>query len=252
MKNLNGTWLGEVVEIDDPNRVGRIKIRVFGKFDELETEDIPWAYPCSPASGGSNTGGGYFSVPKLGSIVSVTFDNDNIYHPEYKFNQVISNELKEEISESYQNAHSLIYDTITEGGLKLFFTEEKGLVLDYKSTLINLKPDNSVLINTESGDSLIEISNDGKLTITQSGEIQISSDSNVNIKCNDATINSTNTFVKSSRIELGDGATESIVLGNTFLNFFNSHTHASPVGPTLPPLVPMSPLQLSRTSFTKK
>lgn len=245
-------WLGEVVDIADPNKIGRIKIRVFGKFDDLEVEDIPWAYPNTVFTSGGTSGGGFFSVPKLGSIVAVSFDNGNIYHPEYKFIQNISTELKEEIAESYDNAHSLIYDTVTEGGLKVYFTESKGLVFDFKSTIVNLKPDNSITVITESGDSSIEITNDGKLTITQKGDIEVTSDANINIKCKDATVESNNTYVKSKRIELGNSATEPLILGNKFMSFFNSHTHVTPAGPSSPPTVPMSPVQLSQTSFTKK
>ena len=32
-------WLGEVVDISDPLEEGRVKVRVFGKFDEVDAED---------------------------------------------------------------------------------------------------------------------------------------------------------------------------------------------------------------------
>ena len=141
-------WLGEVLtDVDeDTEKLGRIKVKVFGKFDLLEKEDIPWAYPQNNFTGGSKSGGGFFSVPKKGSIVSVKFDNGNIYMPEYKCHQKISDELKEEIKGSYKNAHSLIYDTETDGGLKVYFTEEKGLIFNYKDSLINILPDNTITL----------------------------------------------------------------------------------------------------------
>ena len=247
--NLNGTyWLGEVVDVNDPNKEGRIKVKVFGKFDELDTEDIPWAYPTNSYTGGASDGGGFFSVPKVGSIVSIVFDNGNIYHPEYKFNQTISKALKDEISESYANAHSLIFDTTTEGGIKVFFTESKGLIFDFKSSKINIKPDNSVIIETASGNSLIEITNDGKLTISQLGNVTIKTDSNVDVTCKNITSNSTNAYIKAGRIELGDNAMESLVLGTAFQKYFNSHTHMTPSGISNVPSVPMT--QLSKTTFT--
>ena len=34
--NLDGTvWLGEVVDIADPLKIGRVKVKVFGKFSNL-------------------------------------------------------------------------------------------------------------------------------------------------------------------------------------------------------------------------
>lgn len=250
-ETLSGSWLGEVVEINDPNKSGRIKVKVFGKFDELETEFIPWAYPANNYTGGGSNGGGFFSVPKIGSIVSVTFDNGNIYHPEYRFAQTISKALKDEISDSYENAHSLIYDTFTEGGIKIFFTEAKGLMFDYKSTKINIKPDNSIFIQTESGNSIVEITNDGKLTITQKGDIKIKSDSNIDATCKNITVNASNSYIKAGHIELGDSANHPIILGDTFMTYFNGHIHMTPSGPSTGPMIPMIPTYLSTISFTK-
>ena len=109
--DLQGTsWLGEVVDVEDTLKIGRVKIKVYGLFDEIPTADIPWAYPGNNTTGGSDTGGGYLSVPKKGSIVSVKFDQGNLYHPEYFFNQQISDEVKAEIENSYANAHIIVYD----------------------------------------------------------------------------------------------------------------------------------------------
>lgn len=156
---FNSHWLGEVVDIEDPLFEGRIKVKVFGKFDEIDKNDIPWATPHNNITGGSSTGSGFHSVPKLGSIVGVIFENGNLFEPEWYKIQHISNELKDEISGSYNNAHSIIYDTVTEGGLKLFFTEDKGLVFDYKESLINIKNDNTIIIKYKNG-KLIHIKKD--------------------------------------------------------------------------------------------
>jgi hypothetical protein len=228
--NLDGTtWLGEVVDITDPLKIGRVKVKVYGKFDQIPTADIPWAYPGNNFTGGSATGGGFFSVPKLNSIVSVKFDQGNLYHPEYFFTQKISDEVKAEIENSYENAHIIIYDTVTDGKLKIFFTQEKGLMFDYKETQINIKNDKSILIKTASGDSKVEILDDGKMNITQKSDITIKTDTNVIID-------------HAKTIELGKGAVEKLVLGDSFMALYNSHTHIGNLGaPTSPPIVPMIP-----------
>jgi hypothetical protein len=223
--DLVGTsWLGEVVDIEDPQKIGRIKVKVYGKFDSIPNESIPWAYPGNNQTGGSKSGGGFFSVPKLGSIVSIKFDNGNIYHPEYFFNQKISDETKTEINNSYPNAHVLIYDTVTEGFVKVFFTEEKGLMFDYKKTQINIKPDKSIVIKTNSEKSKIEIKDNGVITVDAQ----------------------TVTIKQARLIELGDKAIERAILGDSFMTLFNSHTHIGNLGaPTSPPIPPniMNPLQ---------
>jgi hypothetical protein len=156
----DGNYCGTVVDIEDPLKIGRVRVEVFGFFDGLDPTLIPWATPATSSTGGSDTGGGFFSVPKIGSVVEVKFDNGNIYNPQYSFNQRISDELKEEISASYTNAHSLIYDTEAQPGpIKLFFTEEKGLMLDYNGSQVNIRPDNTVYIE-HSGGKIIHIQGD--------------------------------------------------------------------------------------------
>ena len=50
-------------------------------------------------------------------------------------------------------------------------------------------------------------------------------------------------IVKSNNIELGEDAAEKLILGDTFLSFFNSHTHPTPSGPSSIPTVLMTSFQ---------
>ena len=92
---------GEVVDIEDPLFEGRVKVKVFGKFDDIPTSDIPWARCQYRNTAGSATGSGFHSVPKIGAIVGINFDNGNLYEPEYYCMEHVSDELKSEI-EDYQ------------------------------------------------------------------------------------------------------------------------------------------------------
>jgi hypothetical protein len=53
--------------------------------------------------------------------------------------------------------------------------------------------------------------------------------------------------VDSPQIELGAGATESVILGDAFKVLFDTHTHAD----LTPPLVPLNPAVLSKITKTK-
>lgn len=277
--NLKGTqWIGIVEDTEDELFESRCRVRVFGKMDQrvdpadpeseyvLPKEAIPWARPSVASSGGSPSGSGTSSLPKLGTVLRVSFDNGNYYNPVYHESLFPSDEVKAEIEASYPNHHVLIYDTafgLTGGNgeevtneregesIKVFFTEEKGLMMDYTTTegpsTVNIKPDNSIEIKNANGDSIVML-NDGNITFTHSAKFVINSTDNTEINCKDAIINCENTIINhASSIELGQGATEKVVLGDTFMKFFNQHTHIGNLGaPTAPPTVPMSPAQLSQ------
>lgn len=255
--NLVGTtWVGEVVDIQDPLLVGRVRVRVFGKFDTRENpydknskyiipdDALPWAYPAGYFTGGGATGSGSFSVPKKGSIVNITFENGNVYYPEYSFQVHISDELAAEIKESYTNAQVLMYDTVTQGGMKVYFTEKKGMMIDYKTNTINIKPDESIEVKNSGGDVIL-LTKDGNLTITVRSDVKVN--------CKNATVTASQKVqLDSPHVELGHSATESVIKGNTFQDLFNNHTHIGNLGaPTGPPIDPLTGLELSKVSKTE-
>jgi hypothetical protein len=215
-------YFGEIVDVNDPLKSGRAKIKVFGIFDGLEPEDIPWAEQIGGLSFGAKGSGG-ISVPKLGAIVAVYFDGQNYYRMAYHFEKEIDPDLQLEIEDSYLGAHSLIYDTSAEPGpLKIFYTQRKGLNFILGGAKIQFEPqDNGLRIIIELGDDQIRMENN-------------------------------KVIVNSSNIELGERAIESVIKGNTFQTYFNSHTHVGNLGaPTSPPVIPSTPDHLSNVSKTR-
>ena len=130
-------------------------------------------------------------------------------------------------------------------------------MIDYKESQINIKPDKSIIVQNASGDGIFEMLDDGTMNITQANTINITATSDINIKT-DATLNiesAQKTNIKcsdlivdhASSIELGAGASEKLVLGDTFMGFFNGHVHVGNKGiPTSPPTSPMTPSHLSQ------
>lgn len=219
--------IGIVEDNDDPLYKGRVKVRVFGKFDQTEnddpdkdfnidTESLPWARPKFTEAGGIR-GAGNLSIPKLGSIVNIEFEEGNEYAPIYSSYKCVSDDLIEEIKNSYKNAHVLLYDTVfgdkkngkeysndREGEyIKIFFTEEKGLMFDYAtsdgSTSVNIKPDNSLEIKTLDKGSVV-IDKDGNITINNNGktEIKTKGDTTINVDGNSSIETKGKTNIKST------------------------------------------------------
>ena len=216
--------LGEIVDINDPLKQGRARVRVFGFFEDLEIEDIPWADQISGLSFSSSRGAGNITIPRVGAVVNAQFDGSNYYKVFYEFEKETSPDLLAEIADSYEGAQSLMYDTDAQPGLlKLIYTRKKGLILGLG--------DATVQLDTQDGGQL--------RVVIQMGQDQIRMENN-------------KVVVNSNNIELGENAVEAVIKGNTFQAYFNSHTHIGNLGaPTSPPVVPSTPNHLSTVSKTR-
>lgn len=95
--------------------------------------------------------------------------------------------------------------------------------IDKDKVIIHLDDKKSIIEMTKGG---ITIQNDNKAKITLSGD---------------------KITIDAGTIELGEGAGEQLILGNSFMAVFNAHTHISAASgsPTGPPLPVMTPAQLS-------
>lgn len=238
--------IGIVEYNDDPLYKGRIKVRVFGRLDQTIDDDIdnnfniptdclPWARPKFSDSGNIR-GSGNFSIPKLGSIVNIEFEDGNEYAPMYSSYKCVSDDVINEIKNSYKNAHILLYDTVfgdskngneysnnREGEyIKVFFTEEKGLMFDYAtkdgSSLINIKPDNSIEIKNLEQSTII-IDKDGNITINNGGNTFIKTNGNTSIETSGktdvkssgkTTINSPNVEVTGGKVKIKGSVTPGV------------------------------------------
>ena len=177
--DLNVTeFMGVVIDSADPLKIGRCKIRVFGKFDDIPDSDIPWAFPKRNLSFGKGGGAGQFSYPKKDSVVSVKFNNGNLYSPEYYSIQELSEDLKKEISGSYENANSLIYDG--DENLKVYYTQQKGLTLLLKDSRVNIGSDNAIIIEHKDTSAIIELRGNN-ITMTANSEVNVTGGTRVKV-----------------------------------------------------------------------
>lgn len=87
---LPGLYRARVEDINDPAKIGRVRIRVpqchgvpTGELSDtsIKAKDLPWAYPCTPYGGGFDHGS--FIVPEVGDMVWVVFESGNPNQPVY-------------------------------------------------------------------------------------------------------------------------------------------------------------------------
>lgn len=166
---------GVVEDNNDPERIGRCKIRVMGLYDDIETEMLPWSLPDFSFVGTK----GSFIVPELGSVVNVYYDDNDIYQPRYfsKTLDISNQKFEADKTEDYPN--SMIFWETEKGDFSKF-NRAKG---EY-----TLKTHNGVFVKVfESG--IIEISNDstdvGDMTLNLRGNFNITNPfGNINIFTN--------------------------------------------------------------------
>lgn len=132
MVEENKTYVGVVEDNQDPEKMGRVKVRVMDVFDEIEVEDIPWAMPWKDLNGNA------FNTPEKGKVVMVVFDQGNPDSPEFiysdHYNINLENKLKSLSDEDYISMKSLIFDHKTQ----IYVNDSEGLKIDYKYNNINI------------------------------------------------------------------------------------------------------------------
>ena len=216
--NLRDThWLGEVIDNVDPLKLGRCKVKVLGKYDNLPDDSIPWATPMNRDAVGSH------HVPRIGDIVAARFDNGNLYHPEYWFQINQNEDLKADVLEGAANAEnviSLVYDA--ERNLRIYHSEEDGLVIT-RGSGAKERP---------------------LLQIDEAGDIKISTDARVFLDSGNVYLSNTG--------EGGEDTSEPAVRGKSleawlddYLTLFENHIHPTGVGPSGPAKsLPPTPVQI--------
>lgn len=144
------TYIGVVEDIKDPDKMGRVKVRVLDIYEQQPLEDIPWASPWK------DLGGGQFSLPELGKVVIVVFDQGDSYKPEYIFtehwNINLETKLKSLGDEDYQSMRSVIFDHKTQ----IYANDGEGLKLDHKFNNINIK-DGGINLNLKDNSRVLNL-----------------------------------------------------------------------------------------------
>lgn len=214
VERFYGKYEGVVTDVSDPKKIGRVRAKVPAVLGE--DVDSGWALPCVPAGGGHERG--MLFLPQVGDTVWIEFAGGDVSRP-------IWSGTFWGAPDSTGGADDLGTDTGAEtptgdGGKE---ASDKLSVLKTKSGHeLTLDDDGEVvLLANGNGKSSIRFEQDGTVTIT------------------------------AEKIKLGSSASEKVVLGDTFMQFFNAHVHPTGVGPSGPPTQPMSTSQLSQKVTTE-
>jgi uncharacterized protein involved in type VI secretion and phage assembly len=162
-------YRGVVLDNVDPDKLGRIKVQVFGIFTEdIATAKLPWAVPAQPIFSGSGSGFGHFAVPEIDSQVFVFFEGGDVYQPVYWAeapNRVLG--LPSERTTNYPNRRIIK----TKAGLGIYIddTAKEIRIIHPTGKYIQMDSSGSIVISAKD----VTINASGDTTVTATGDVSI-------------------------------------------------------------------------------
>lgn len=150
-----------------------------------------------------------------------------------------------------------------DGSTSLTFNGAKdndGKILDASQGPTTVKVETDGTFQVDHKTITLRLAKDGTTTltgkkdavITVEGNVTINAKADVNVNCKNATVTATaNATVEGKAVLLGKGAAEAVVKGDTFKKLFDAHIHPTAVGPSGPPVIPLSPSALSKKVKTE-
>lgn len=203
--NLNGIYIGTVVENRDPEKMGRIKCFIAGLLDEESLVDkdtelnglfkkraeaieaLPWVSRIAPSFTGSTGTSGTVSIPKMGSKVVIQFPTNDPYFPVYfgviqdtveyvgRYNEVRAKN-QEEAGETPSSAPDVlgksttVHGLVTSSGAMVYIDDATGELTVWHPS------------STDSCDTIIKVSQDGSITISSATSVNINSGRDISMK----------------------------------------------------------------------
>ncbi len=207
-----GKYPAIVTDVDDPSQVGRVRAIV----PEVFGEDVVsgWATSAAPVGGGA--GRGFFALPDVGDTVWIEFQAGDITRPIWSgafWGAPSSTGGQDDLGSQSGSEAPEGADKPAGPGQNIWRTSA--------GHLISMDDDGGVVVVAEASGA--------EIRITAAGEITLTAD----------------------KINLGENAGQKLVLGDALMTLFNSHTHPTGVGPSGPPVQPMTAQHLSRVSKTE-
>tara|TARA_B100001093_G_scaffold479631_1_gene508808 strand:+ start:37 stop:678 length:642 start_codon:yes stop_codon:yes gene_type:complete len=180
-------FLGKVVDVNDPKKIGRVKVKVFGVYDNIEDKDLPWAQIVVPITQGVHEGKGqYLGILKGTQVFGMFLDGQNSQLP-----MVIGTVPKEGDENPRAKAnypHNKIYQTERGHYKEYDDTEDNERIKEHHrtGTYYEMQPDGSVLtfITKDNysivlGDEDIRVA--GKVTVNVGGDVELNSGGTVSV-----------------------------------------------------------------------
>lgn len=231
-------FIGEVVNVtDDPLKLGRVKVRVFGLYDNISDDDLPWSQVIIPVTHGIHRGlGRNLGMVEGTQVFGVFFDGQNSQLPLVvgtipkqgdTNSKAIDNYPYNKVYET-QRGHYMEYDD-TEGKerIKQYHTSGTFYEIDHEGN-----HESQVVANrttTVDKDETVTINGERYTVVAKDDVLEVSG--NVTIKCTSGTTTidcPDVTITGNLRVDGGVSVGADV---NTDAGIsHNTHTHTDPAG----------------------
>lgn len=209
MPTLQEQHFGVITQNKDPEQRGRIKAKC-QSIVSADRELPGWIEPAGWSWTSSGKAGMLF-LPEIGSTVELIVDAHDT-------------DLDDMPGERFLQNPNIRWRPATATDKHGPMPVPAELLADYPFTRgFVTKAGHQLIMNDKTGKLVIKGAKGGTITLEADGSI-----------------------VMSSPTLIGAGATELMILGNAFMTLYNAHTHSTGIGPTSPPVVPMTVAQLSQ------
>jgi len=238
-----GKYRGFVVDNADPEKLGRVRVKVPGVLGEAESG---WALPCLPFGG--LAGQGSFTVPEIDAQVWVEFEAGEPSQPIWTGTYW---RVPDDVPEPARLDPPTTRLLQTPSGHLLQFDDAEGeerilvkhpsdaqLSIDESGTLTLTAADGATLImNADAGEITVEDANGNTVVMDGSGTaVEDSNGNKVALAAAGMTLEAQKIVVNGTQVMLGGDGGEPIIKGQSFLTLFATHVHPTGVGPSGPPV----------------
>ncbi|MFD2721314.1 type VI secretion system Vgr family protein [Hymenobacter monticola] len=169
--------LAEVIDLDDPRRLGRVRVRYYWPVAQPADAESAWLRVSTPYSG---DGKGQMFTPEVGSQVLIGYEHGlaefpvalgNLFHPQNKQGK------------SYSPPNNNLKGMQTSGGNKFVMSEVAGA---QSILLSNSNNKNTAIKLSFKGDGSIEIKSNGPITINSGDSISIEAKKDITMRAGDS------------------------------------------------------------------
>ena len=182
--------LAEVIDLQDPRNLGRIRVRYYWPVQQPTDAESAWLRVSTPYSG---DGKGQLFTPEVGSQVLVGYEHGmaefpvvlgNLFHP------------KNKQSAKYTNPQNNLKGMQTAGGNKFVMSDGAG---EQKILISNSNNKGTAIEVGFQGDGSVSIKTNGPISLTAGGDITLTAKKDIKLTAENVTINAKQKITKTAK-----------------------------------------------------